>query len=766
MKNKLLIALVFLGLTQLTAQTFDVINYNINLNVPNTNNHYIDGYTVLEINSLEDDLSDINLMLQFLSVDSVKVLGVNQSYTHVDRDLNITLENPLQTDETSEIFIYYQGNAVTDADGWGGYYSISGYVFNMGVSMSSDPHNYGRAWYPCVDNFTDKATYNYNITCEDSKTAVCGGTLQSEIDNGDGTKTYAWFLDKNIPTYLSSMAVGEYDVYRDTLDALLGEVPVSIYARSSEIDNVESSFTHLDEIVNIFEDRFGAYRWSRIGYVGVPFNSGAMEHAENIAYPNSSINGNLDSETLYAHELAHSWFGNLTTCSTAGDMWINEGWASYCEAIFTEGLYGTDAFKTYNRNRHKNNIQNLHFNEGGFLALYDMPTDLTYGSHIYLKGADVAHSLRGHLGDDVFFSSMTAFLDTYAFQSVSSYEFRDFLTANTPYDLEGFFDAWVFDGGWLHFSVDSFEVTPNAAMQFEVEVFMRQKLKGKTEYGQNLRIPIQFLNENFERIDTVITMSGETDSQSFILPFHPSTVLCDMEEQLSDGTTDIYEMYKETGTYTYYKSLFKTEVSGINDSVLFRVEHNWAAPDDFINPVEGLQIHPDRYWKVSGIVNDDFEANGQFYFSKLSSEHIDNDFIVSHPDSLVVLYRPMAGNEWQIIPHTRVGFSSTIGYLVIDQIQLGEYALALKDNYVGISDLRNEEHIKVYPNPAQHNLTIEYSSIPEGVKDLSIYNLSGQLLKQQSLNTNQEKAEVNISNLTAGRYLIKLGNISKEFVVE
>lgn len=766
MKNRLLLVLVFLGLTQLSAQTFDVVNYNINLKIPNTYNRYIEGYTAIEFKSLENDLSEIDLMLQFLTVDSIQILGVNQAFTHLERDLNITLVNPLQNDETAEVYVYYHGTAETDADGWGGYYSNSGYVFNMGVSMSSDPHNYGRAWYPCVDNFTDKATYEYHMTCDDSKTAVCGGTLQSEIDNEDGTKTYFWLLNKDISTYLSSMAVGNYEVYRDTLDGLQGEIPVSIYARSSEIANVAGSFTHLDEIVDIYENRFGAYRWSRIGYVGVPFNGGAMEHAENIAYPNSSINGNLASETLYAHELAHSWFGNLTTCSTAGDMWINEGWASYCEAIFTEGLYGTEAFKTYNRDRHINNIQKLHFNEGGFLALYDMPTDLTYGSHIYKKGADVAHSLRGHLGDDVFFSSITAFLNAYEYQSVNSYEFRDFLTANTPYDLEGFFDAWVFDGGWLHFSVDSFEVTPNAAMQFEVEVFMRQKLKGKTEFGQNLRVPIQFLNDDFERLDTVITISGETDSQSFILPFHPSSVLCDMEEQICDATTDIYETFTETGTHTYYKSFFKTELTGINDSVLFRIEHNWVAPDDFIHPVEGLQIHPDRYWKVSGIFNDDFEANAQFYFSNLSSEHLDDDFMISHADSLVVLYRPMAGHDWQIVPHTRTGFTPSVGYLVVDQIQAGEYALGLKDHYVGQSELKKEDHIKLYPNPAQHKLSIEWSSIPGDLKELLIYNLSGQLIKQQNLSTNQGKVEVNVSNFTSGQYLVKLGDISQEFVVE
>ena len=760
------------------SQTIDVQHYEVNLKVPNSYNKYIEGNTNLNIKITEDNTSAIELMLLALNVDSVKLSNNLLAFSYNDTIIEIQLGNSYQTNDLIDLSVFYSGTAHTDDDGWGGYISSLGYAFNLGVSMSGDPHNYGRAWYPCIDNFTDKATYNFNITCQEQRTAVCGGTLTSEIDNGDGTKTFSWELSRETPTYLTSIAVGNYEVYRDTFDLIQGDIPLSIYARSSEIGDVAGSFVNLEAIIKIYEEKFGAYRWSRIGYVGVPFNGGAMEHAESIAYPNSSINGNTSSETLYAHELAHSWFGNLVTCSTAGDMWINEGWASYCEAIFTEELYGKEAFKIYNRERHKGNLQNLHFDEGGFYPLYNMPTDLTYSSHVYQKGADVAHALRGHLGDAVFYNVLTQFLEHYKFQSVDSYQFRDFLTANTPYDLTGFFDAWVFDGGWLHFAVDSFTVTPNAGL-FDVEVFMRQKLKGKTAYGDNNRVPIQFLSSNFERIDTTITFSGETGSQIFSLPFNPYTVLCDLEEQISDATTDRYEIIKTNGNYIFNEAFFKTNISQITDSVLFRIEHNWVAPDPLQSQIEGLQIHPERYWKVSGVFNTNFQSNGQFYYSNSSSSHLDRDFVSTHTDSIVMLYRPYSGVDWQIIPHTKEG-SNTSGYLVIENLQRGEYAFAIWDHATNTSNIEQKSLLQVYPNPVDDVINISYNipaqagisgkqqGIPNRVwnvnQNIEIYNMQGQLIKQRPLRGT--KQSIQISDLQSGVYFIKLGNKTTKFIVK
>ncbi len=764
MKKIILIVISIFWMSFLNAQTFDVQHYDINLSVPDSYHKYIEANTLIKIKILQDNISEIELMLLDLAVDSIIINSELQSFTHNDTIINIQLGNTYQTDDVLTLSIYYHGDAHTDSDGWGGYFSKNGYVFNLGVSMSSDPHNYGRVWYPCVDNFTDKATYQFNITCQEARTAICGGTLIDEINNGNGTKTFSWLLNKQTPTYLTSVAIGNYKVYKDTFDGILGKIPVAIYARDSEIDKVPASFLHLRDIFNIYESKFGAYRWSRVGYVGVDFNSGAMEHAENIAYPNNSIDGTTNGETLYGHELAHSWFGNLTTCNSAEDMWLNEGWASYCEAIFTENLYGTEAFKTYNRNRHYKNLQRLHFDEGAYWPIYGIPTDLTYSNHVYNKGADVVHSLREFLGDDLFFSTMTNFLTDYQFQSFSSYDLKDYITTNTPYNLDDFFDSWVFNGGWMHFSVDSFDVTPNAS-QFDVKVFMRQKLKGKSTYGNNNRIPIQFLSSNFERLDTIITISGETDSQTFTIPFQPYTVICDLEEQLSDATTDQYTIIKNTGLQDYKKELFKTNITEITDSVLFRIEHNWVAPDDFKIKIENLEIHPERYWKVDGIFNNNFKANGQFYYSRSPSAYLDKDFVTTNVDSIVILYRSNINKDWEIIPHTKNG-SAYSGYMIIEQIQRGEYAFGIWDHHVNISNKIKPVNIKIYPNPITKGETIQVTMNNQYSSNnfIDIFDATGKNIKQIKIQS--QTFQISTENWEKGIYFIKVGQVVEKLIVK
>src|SRR4051812_511852 len=105
-----------------------------------------------------------------------------------------------------------------------------------------------------------------------------------------------------------------------------------------------------------------------------------------------------------AHELSHHWWGNLLTCETPEDMWINEGWASFSADLFFEWQYGKPTYLQRVKSRHEDIVHYLHHTEGGFRAISGLPHNLTYGSHVYEKGADMIHNLRGYLGDADFFA--------------------------------------------------------------------------------------------------------------------------------------------------------------------------------------------------------------------------------------------------------------------------------------------------------------------------------------------------------------------------
>ena len=154
----------------------------------------------------------------------------------------------------------------------------------MGVGLNTQPHSFGKVWYPCIDEFTDKAYYDYYITVKNDKKAVCGGTLMSVNNNGNNTSTYHWKLHAEIPAYTSSVAVGNYVAVKDTFNGITGKIPIQIYVPASDTNHAKASFINLKNILSIFESRFGPYLWERVGYVGVPFNAGAMEHATNISF--------------------------------------------------------------------------------------------------------------------------------------------------------------------------------------------------------------------------------------------------------------------------------------------------------------------------------------------------------------------------------------------------------------------------------------------------------------------------------------------------
>ena len=206
------------------------------------------------------------------------------------------------------------------------------------------------------------------------------------------SKTWHWHLSDAIPTYLSSVAVGPFMCISDVYNGQAEEISIQLWAHPSDSSSTVQTFSKLKQVLQAFEECFGPYRWQRVGYVMVPFDGGAMEHATNIAFPESSLGGGLATENLYAHELSHHWFGDLITCASAPDMWINEGWASFCENIFKEKVYGFESAQSHLMANHLKVLQTAHTDDGGYYAVAGVPHNITYGTTVYDKGADVVHT--------------------------------------------------------------------------------------------------------------------------------------------------------------------------------------------------------------------------------------------------------------------------------------------------------------------------------------------------------------------------------------
>ncbi len=751
--------------SNLRSDTIDVLNYNISLNITDFVTNVIKGNTAVKFTTKMNGVNQLRLDLLEMIIDSIEMGGLNLGSSYNDTLLNINLPVTHNIGDTSTVVVYYHGTPQQDASGWGGFYFSSGYAYNLGVGFGSYPHVYGRVWFPCFDNFVERSPYEFNITTNAGKIAYCNGYLAGDTTDGGGSRTRKWIMNEQIPSYLACVAVANYAQINQSYNGIVSTYPIVIAAVASDTTAVKSSFINLPLALATFEDHFGPYMWNKVGYSMVPFNSGAMEHATNIAYPKATATGSLTYQNLYVHELSHHWFGDLATCRTAEDMWLNEGWAHYCEFLFFEQLNGYANYQTYVRNNHEPLLQFNNYKEGIF-SLSNIPQTFTYGDHVYNKGADVAHTMRGYMGDSLFFYSVKTYLANNNYKDVSSTDFMNELTAASGMNMADFFDGWVFNPGWPHFSIDSSTVVPSGP-NYNVTVYVKQKLTDAPAYYNNVPLEITFKAANWTENTQSFMMSGAYGSYTFTVPFNPAMVAMNLGEKISHAVAPDYRKLKTTGSTSFSNAKMTIIVNSIVDSAFVRVEHNYTAPDAaYAIP---YRLSPNHYWKVDGILPSVFSAKATVPYDGRttgfsSNFWLDNNLINTFEDSLVVLYRPSAAFNWSVYPYytrnMQANNNDKRGIMTIDSLQLGEYVLAMKDYASGIQTLSAVENngLKVFPNPAKDKLTIELFSSGIKISDntlLVITDVSGKIVHKEKVNQ-QNTLTVNTAPFANGMYFVSL----------
>jgi len=701
---------------QTKADTIHVSHYDIHLEIRNFEKKEINGYTNLEMVSKMAPLPRIYLHLWGLTVDSVKKGENHIDFSHFGQQLKI--EQPFASvGQTETVRVYYHGKPKQDAS-WGGFFFSGDFAFNMGVGMASYPHSFGRVWFPCIDEFTDKSTYTFNIITDADKKAVCGGMLTDSTNLGDKI-VWKWELPNPIPTYLASVAVGKYKAYKDTFLSVSGEVlPIEIYADSATLLKVPGSFVNLKKFIHTYENRWGPCRWQRVGYVAVPFAGGAMEHATNIAYPKSAVTGNTFFDDLISHELAHFWFGNLITCSNSQNMWINEGFARYGEYLCYEALDPT-------LQKYKTEIRKLHMEvlskDDGVYALDNIPPSNTYNSDIvYDKGGLVAYTLRNYMGDDLFFSSIKQFLYENQYSNVTSEEFFQKLAQISGMtELNDFYLGWVHQPGTFNFNIDSLKLKEGSSNIYQVA--FKQRLYNAHSFANNNKVDVEFVSASGERkLIERINFSGESDRVEVELPFEPVFWTIDPNGKMGDYCYDYTQIINKTGNTNWTDILFAIKVTEITDNAIFRIEYNPFTPTPAKN------IHPDiirisekHFWRMGFLQLNDIKAEYTFSFSKSSESVLLEEYSLEH---LVLLYRKDAAHDWQIFPAKNVS-GKISGKLVAKEILPGEYTFGIR-NKLNIKDLEN--CFKIFPNPTSREFKIQSSKYK--IQSVEVYDIFGRKL--------------------------------------
>ncbi len=487
-----------------------------------------------------------------------------------------------------------------------------------------------------------------------------------------------------------------------------------------------------------------------------------MEHAGNITYPSAFASGGPDYEELMAHELSHHWWGNNVTCKSEGDMWLNEGWASYCEHFFNEQIYGRSAYNRSILDNHVFVLRFAHVNDASIFSMINIPTQYTYGNHVYKKGADVVHSLRGVLGDSVFFRACKAYQQQYRLGNASSQDMENVFALNGGDSLaRSFFSSWVYEKGFPHFIISKQVHSGNGPYKLKIHTLQNPRFTGKIY--RNLPVEIYFFRNRNHFEKRTVLLRNETDSFEFTFNFKPEFVCTDFESRLSDAISERTLHTDSIGTHFLPQAFANILIRNASDSALIRVEHHWVGPEKF--RISRPYVSNYRYHSVDGLWNDslkfDLELNydGRQGGVNSGTGYLDHTLIFKTEDSLTVLYRAWPGDPWRVwndLQFTYGGKNDKQGKVLIKNARKGDYVFAMYDKNLALTDKVfnswDTASWTIMPNPSKDILRVEFiKSTVKGIFYIS--DLNGKVLMINHKPEGMEPLTIDVSTLAAGTYI-------------
>ncbi len=519
------------------AQTYDVEHYDLRVGFDRKIRKVI-GDTTIRFHPLKANLASAEfdaVGITFTSV-TLEPSGKRLKFRPAGGKVIVTLDRAYSDADT--ITLRFKHSAVPRK----GVYFVDEEVVDGKVIHSAQIWTQGEAdearhWFPSFDFPSDKATFDEFITANDGETVVGNGEFIEQTKNADGTVTHHFRLNVPTPTYLVSFVIGKYS----KIDDSYGEIPLGYYIYPGGESVARKAFGRTKDMMKVYEDltgiKFAFNKYDQTVVAGFTF--GGMENITATTMADTevfAVNNALFAagvEDLVSHELAHSWFGNLVTCRNWAELWLNEGFATFMEAVFREQSYGRRNYLIKVKrdaeifiiddavNKKRNGLFNQ--NAGDVAGLFDRPAT------IYNKGGVVLHMLREEVGDAAFWKAVNSYLNKHKFGNVESTDLKAAMEEASGKDLTWFFNQWVYMAG--HPKLDVKPVWDPASKKLRLTVTQTQKGDGLTPSVFRLPMDVEFtIGENKQTEKLNITKRIETFT--FDLPDQPSEINLDPDEKI------------------------------------------------------------------------------------------------------------------------------------------------------------------------------------------------------------------------------------------
>ncbi len=411
---------------------YDVGNYALNLRYDPATDR-LSGTAVITAKATQD-LSQFNLDFRGLTTERVTVDGTEAKAAQDGDELVVTPATGLPKDAQFTVEVRYAG--VPKAYEEPGLGEIGFLHTDDGAVAIGEPQ-VAASWYPVNDHPRDKATYTVAIAAPDGLSALSNGVLKEKKSAG-GYTTWTWSETKPMASYLATVVIGRYRVKESTHDGK----PVVLAVDTSLSTAIDTQLARTPEIVDFLEGKFGPYPFDAIG--GIVVDDRRIRFAlENQSRPIYSFAffdpPGTDGTGVIVHELAHQWYGDSVSVNEWKDIWLNEGFATYAEWLWTEGQKQRTAQQIFDGfySRTESTMWSVTTGDPGAADLFDF-------SGVYLRGGMTLHALRVTVGDDAFFKILQAWAVEKRDANATTPDFIAVAERVSGKQLDDLFQAWLF----------------------------------------------------------------------------------------------------------------------------------------------------------------------------------------------------------------------------------------------------------------------------------------------------------------------------------
>ena len=538
-------AVLFVAALQLAAQTpnldrprvYDVKNYVIRVSF-DREKRLVYGDTTVELTPINSELSSLELDAVDLNFTSVRLDGASKDllFTSSNGRVNVKLDRPYTPGEVAAIRFKY-----TIRDPKKGIYFIapSGPKDKLRhpaqIWTQNEPED-ARYWFPSFDFPSDKATSEEFITAPKGDLAIGNGRLVESKLNRDGTTLYHFKMDVPHSTYLTSFVVGDFA----KLTAKHNDVPLAFYAYKDREKVAGTAFSRTKEMMANYESLTGIpFPFAKYDQIMVSGFT-EFEGMENVTATTLADNdilfaeypfGKLIVEDLVSHELAHSWFGDMVTCRNWSELWLNEGFATFMEAVTREKLYGRENYlqklsedrdeyfigEAMAKTHHA--LRNL--TAKGDNSLFDATT--------YQKGGLVLHMLRETVGDANFWKAVNIYLTRHKYDTVTSADLQQAMEEASGQNLQWFFDQWVYAPGYPKLEVG--QIYDENSHQLKVTIDQVQKEDGGVPSAYRLPLEVTFTTPS-GAVNHLLNITQRSETFSIDASAKPTKLEVDKNEKV------------------------------------------------------------------------------------------------------------------------------------------------------------------------------------------------------------------------------------------